>query len=89
MSETTCDLMLHPKACPEFRWVGQAFYSCEAFGQPFWLHTHDLRMRRDRRVRVAITRGEAERVRARWEPAMRADGYTPKPYAPEEDSHEQ
>lgn len=27
--------------CPAFRWIGQAFTSCDECGQPYWDHTHE------------------------------------------------
>lgn len=42
--ESTYDLMMNPRACRGFQWVGQSFAHCENCGQPYWDRTHEERL---------------------------------------------
>ena len=63
-----------PGVCKGFYWIGQAFDVCDRCGEPYWLHTHAERMRRDAAPfgdddpfeLVPITSEMAEAVRRKW-----------------------
>lgn len=72
MTETSYDLMLRPRACPAFEWVGQALISCDECGKPWWDHSHEARnsptygVFAGRTLRVIIPRAKAVATRRKW-----------------------
>ena len=80
MSETTYDLMITPRACQGFQWIGQSFEHCDRCGEPFWNHSHEDRLADPgrgggpfgaRSRLVVISRDKAARVRAKWDSSLR------------------
>lgn len=62
------------KSCGAFRWIGQAFTSCDRCGRPAWKHPGIELFTRAAddpfggQVEVRLWKpGEAERIRQRWE----------------------
>lgn len=60
-------------ACRGFAWVGQSFKYCEDCGQPYWEHTHDKQVNREKGpfdegpwLYVPITDEQKASVRAKW-----------------------
>lgn len=61
-------------ACEGFKWIGQSFAHCDGCGLPYWEHTHDQQLDRDKSpfdgnnpwVLVPITPEQAASCRARW-----------------------
>ena len=72
MSETTYDLMMNPRACAGFQWIGQSFAHCDNCGKPYWDHSHEDRLGRGGPFsggsrRTVITRKQAEVCRRKWD----------------------
>jgi hypothetical protein len=61
--------------CAGFRWMGQGFGSCDRCGVPYWLHSHEDRLRKtacpadpDPFELVPITAEMADACRKKWGP---------------------
>ena len=70
-TETTYDLMVNPRACPAFQWVGQSFEHCDRCGRPYWDHSHEEGLGWGGPFGTGwklsvITRARAAAVEAKW-----------------------
>ena len=61
------------KPCKGFQWVGQSFEHCDGCGEPYWEHTHDQQINRDKGpfdedpwLYVPISNESKAKVKARY-----------------------
>lgn len=62
-----------PQPCEGFRWLGQSLKHCDRCSLPYWLHTHEERLKKGGSpfsdaplVFEPITKEQADAVRVNW-----------------------